>query len=581
MIRIVELFSGIGAQAKAFSKLNVDYEVVKTCEWDFHSILAYERIHSTPEVLPEVAAMKKPELLDILSKMTLSSNGKAPLDYLGLRAISEEGLKAILSAIRRTRNLISITDTHSDDIPDNVDLMTYSFPCQDLSNVGAFHGYQKGIDRDANSRSGLLWEVERILWELKESKRDMPRFLLMENVAALLSKRHRQNFEEWQTILVNLGYYNQVYCLNATDFGLPQNRCRLMMLSILTNGDEDKEKYLSDYFREHDLNLAFYRDTLGIPRGNLRDFLRTDYTNETFYKEATECQPMDTPSRKRIWENNPQITDTQGNIVLDHVSTLTTKQDRDPNSGNLYMVPHDGLGSFRYLTPRECMMLMGFDEEDYEKLIANNVLLKKDQYAFPRDRIIRMAGNSIAVNVLVEVFRQMMVIHDAFYPKMGAPGHLPRTDVHDPETRSYNMSRIRAKNTKPEEIVSKYLFHEGFRKYTRNDKTLPGTPDISLHQFHTVVFINGCFWHGHENCKYFKWPKNNQEFWEDKITKNRERDVQNREQLEKDGWHVITIWECDLKERKEETLEALVKEIRNQPHRVYKKNERKGGPENA
>ena len=182
-----------------------------------------------------------------------------------------------------------------------------------------------------------------------------------------------------------------------------------------------------------------------------------------------------------------------------------------------------------------------------------------------------MAGNSIAVNVLVEVFRQMMVIHDAFYPKPGKPGHLPKTDVHDPETRSYNMSQIRAKNTKPEEIVAKHLFRAGFRKYVRNDSSLLGKPDISLKQFHTVVFINGCFWHGHEGCRYFKWPKSNQEFWKDKINANRERDKRNLDELTAAGWHVITVWECDLKERRDETLDALVHEIRQQPHRIYKK----------
>ena len=224
-------------------------------------------------------------------------------------------------------------------------------------------------------------------------------------------------------------------------------------------------------------------------------------------------------------------------------------------------------------------MLMGFDEADFEKLINNNVRLKKDLCAFPRDRIIRMAGNSIAVNVLEQVFKQMMEIHDAFYPKPGAPGHMPKTDVHDPETRSFNMSRIRGKKTKPEELVAKHLFQSGFRKYTRNDRSLPGTPDISLKQFKTVVFVNGCFWHGHEGCKYFKWPKTNQEFWEEKINVNRERDVRNISELTQAGWHVITVWECDLKERRDETLDALVQEIRQQPHKVYYKKKKPADPE--
>ena len=180
MIRVVELFSGIGSQAKALSRLGVEYEVVNTCEWDYHSILAYERIHMDPEILPEFREMDKKQLLEEISKYTLSCNGKTPAPYATFRSLSADGLRAILSAIKRTRNFVSITDVGAADIPDDIDLMTYSFPCQDLSNVGAFHGYKNGIDRGAGSRSGLLWEVERILWDRKDQKLSMPRFLLME-----------------------------------------------------------------------------------------------------------------------------------------------------------------------------------------------------------------------------------------------------------------------------------------------------------------------------------------------------------------------------------------------------------------
>lgn len=558
MIRIVELFSGIGSQAKAFSKLGEEYEVVNTCEWDFHSILAYERIHGNPELLPEVAVMEKPELLEELKKYTLSSDGKTPIPYVTLRGISVEGLRAILSAIRKTKNFVSITDVHSSDLPDKIDLMTYSFPCQDLSLVGAFHGYQQGIDRNSGNRSSLLWEVERILWEMKEDKRDMPRFLLLENVSALLTHRHKANFEEWQMILNKLGYVNRVYCLNALDFGLPQNRYRLFMLSVFTGDDPEMKNFVDEYFASHDLQTAFYRATLNIPQGKLRDFLRLDYTDPIYKQEAEDCQPCDTPSRRKIWEGNPKIIDESGEIVADHVATLTTKQDRDPNSGNLYMQPHDGLGNYRYLTPRECIMLMGFDEADYEKLINNNVLLKKGGWAFTRDRIIRMAGNSIAVNVLVEVFRQMLDIHHVFYPK---PGRKSATDVHSPEVRSYNMSQIKSKHTKPEELVAKHLYHAGMR-YKRNDSELPGTPDIVLQKYKTVIFVNGCFWHGHEGCKYFKYPQTNEEFWRNKINANRERDQRKIEELVSLGWNVITVWECELKkENAEQRLAKLVEEI--------------------
>ena len=134
-------------------------------------------------------------------------------------------------------------------------------------------------------------------------------------------------------------------------------------------------------------------------------------------------------------------------------------------------------------------------------------------------------------------------------------------DVHDKETRSYNMSCIKGKGTKPEEIVRKYLFSHGFR-YRKNDKRLPGTPDIVLPKYKTVIFVNGCFWHGHEGCKYFVWPKNNAEFWKAKILQNIERDKRDFERLENAGWKVIVVWECQLKKaRSFESLEGLKRKI--------------------
>ena len=119
-------------------------------------------------------------------------------------------------------------------------------------------------------------------------------------------------------------------------------------------------------------------------------------------------------------------------------------------------------------------------------------------------------------------------------------------DVHTPEQRSYNMSRIRGKNTKPEELVRKYLFAQGFR-YRKNYARLPGKPDIVLPKYKTVIFVNGCFWHAHEGCRYFVWPKNNADFWKKKIESNVERDVKNYQLLKNLGWTVLIIWECELK----------------------------------
>ena len=130
-------------------------------------------------------------------------------------------------------------------------------------------------------------------------------------------------------------------------------------------------------------------------------------------------------------------------------------------------------------------------------------------------------------------------------------------DNHDKKTRSYNMSMIRSKNTKPEELVRKYLFSQGFR-YRKNVRKLPGCPDIVLPKYKTVIFVNGCFWHGHKDCKYFVWPKSNTEYWYQKIESNVKRDKKNRELLKKQGGQVLTVWECELKKGKAtETLKKL------------------------
>ena len=123
-----------------------------------------------------------------------------------------------------------------------------------------------------------------------------------------------------------------------------------------------------------------------------------------------------------------------------------------------------------------------------------------------------------------------------------------------------NMSRIRSTNSMPEEIVRKYLFSKGFR-YRKNVKKLPGCPDIVLPKYKTVIFVNGCFWHKHD-CPRFVWPSSNQDYWIPKIQRNIERDRLNAAELQKKGWHIITVWECELKKTNRELrLERLLSEI--------------------
>lgn len=134
-------------------------------------------------------------------------------------------------------------------------------------------------------------------------------------------------------------------------------------------------------------------------------------------------------------------------------------------------------------------------------------------------------------------------------------------DVHDTATRSFNMSRIRSKDTKPEMTVRKFLFGKNYRDRL-HDKKLPGKPDLVLPRYKTVIFVNGCFWHGYEGCKYYVVPKTRTEWWLNKINRNKELDMNNIEELKSKGWKVITIFECDLKDGKDRnTLKNIVNQI--------------------
>ena len=134
-------------------------------------------------------------------------------------------------------------------------------------------------------------------------------------------------------------------------------------------------------------------------------------------------------------------------------------------------------------------------------------------------------------------------------------------DVHSKQTRSYNMSRIRSKNTKPELLVRKFLFSKGFR-FKLHDKTLPGKPDLVLPKYKTVIFIHGCFWHGHEGCRYFSVPKTRTEWWINKIESNKKNGCKSEDLLKLNGWNIIILWECSLKKNHQcATLSDLIKLI--------------------
>lgn len=134
-------------------------------------------------------------------------------------------------------------------------------------------------------------------------------------------------------------------------------------------------------------------------------------------------------------------------------------------------------------------------------------------------------------------------------------------DVHDTATRSYNMSQIKGKDTKPELLVRKFLFANGLR-YRLHVKNLPGKPDIVLRKYKTVIFVHGCFWHGHEGCQYFKIPGTRTDWWKEKIGKNKANDEKNKFALQSSGWKIITVYGCELKKKvKDETLRNVLTQL--------------------
>ena len=409
---LVELFSGIGSQAKALKNIGCTVKTLGTCEWDLHAFIAYDAIHSSNKLPDDVSSMSKEELLDILSAYALSNSGKEKMEYKTLKTYSVDVIRRIYAAIRRNNNFVDVSSLQGNSMPENIDILTYSFPCQDLSNVGAFHGYNKGIDKNSGSRSSLLWQGGRILKEMQESNKNLPRYLLLENVPTLLSQRHKDNFETWINDLIELGYISKYFLLNASSFGLPQNRPRLLMISVFVGKDDNKKEKVVEFFQSKtsDDIVDEYKKSDYFKLITVKDLLRIDYDNKKLLDEAIECTPNDTVSRREIWDENPKIVLENGSINPDIqvIRTITTKQDRNPNSGNLYFdCKINGRSKFRYLTPRECFLFMGFTDEDYENVIENNPEVHKNSKLFPRDKLIRMAGNSIPVKLLEGIFLQI------------------------------------------------------------------------------------------------------------------------------------------------------------------------------
>ena len=318
-IRLIELFAGIGSQAMALRNLGLEYETVAISEFNKHASASYVAIHGD------------------------------------------------------VNNLGDITKIES--LPE-CDLLTYSFPCQDLSIAGN----RGGMERDSGTRSSLLWEVERLLHEYKESDRPLPKILLMENVDAILNVKNIDVFKDWIRILTELGYTSSYDVLNAKDYGMAQNRSRCFMVSA--HGEAYFQfprpidlEYPLGYYLEDNVDDKYYLKDKEIltnpPRENQsnKDLIKTHQVNQ-------------------IYKSNSPIYSTRG------VSSCL----------NCTFVPYvitdeSDTSTIRVLTERESWRLMGFTDEDFDK--AAEVV------SYPQ--LYLQAGNSIVVNVLEAIFKGIYI----------------------------------------------------------------------------------------------------------------------------------------------------------------------------
>lgn len=233
-VRLIELFSGIGTQAMALKKLGVPFESWKTSDIDVNAVKSYKAIHCGDDNTDYSEGLSKEDLVNILHKMSVSSDGKNPMKIEQLQRKGEKWLRETYNNFKATKNLGSVMEIHAEDLDINekdfIYILTYSFPCQDLSLAGKQAGMKKGD----KTRSSLLWQVERILYELKDINQ-LPSVLVMENVTQVHGTKNIDDWNQWLNSLNDLGYQTYWQDLNAKNYGIAQNRNRCFAVSILNN----------------------------------------------------------------------------------------------------------------------------------------------------------------------------------------------------------------------------------------------------------------------------------------------------------------------------------------------------------
>lgn len=454
-IRLIELFAGYGSQALSLKYLGVDFEHWKICEWAIKSIQAYKDIHFNNEKIIMTSGSQTPErIYSILYAMGISQNYNEPMKLEQIKRLGYEKARQILENIHITHNLVNIQQVKGEDL-EIVDtdkyeyIMTYSFPCQDLSLAGKGKGMS-----DTSTRSGMLWEVERILTECYELG-TLPQILLMENVPQVHSQDNMKDFHKWQVRLEELGYKSYWQDLIATDYGIPQTRNRCFMVSILGDygytfpqpiplklklkdmlEDNVEKKYnlsekMIEGMKKTSFNSYSYENmnmtdkkackTLTTATGERAPlFIEIKNNTKKGYLEATDGDGIDISSR---------MEHHRGNVQKNKIQTITTSGGKDrgvvigtyqysksenfmkgkdrlqlgkETSDTLQTTPKEGIVNndliIRRLTPKECFRLMGVKDEYFEKCAKNQ----------SDTSLYHLAGDSIVVNVLMAIFKELL-----------------------------------------------------------------------------------------------------------------------------------------------------------------------------
>ena len=420
-IRLIELFAGYGSQALALKYLGVNFEHWKICEWAVKSIQAYKDIHFENDNIDYSKNLTQYQIIEFLTQKGISANYNEPMSEQQIKRLGEQKQRQIYNNIQATHNLVNIQQAKGSDF-DIVDtdkycyIMTYSFPCQDLSSAGKGAGMAKG----SNTRSGMLWEVERILDECD----NLPQVLLMENVPEVIETKNIKHFASWLEKLESLGYKCYWQILNGKDYGVPQNRERCFMVSIL--GDylyefpekiklEHKlndllEKNVDEKYYLTDKQLVYAFDCNRVcdntKRGDLADrkvnpsiaktiscrgaeSQRADITNfviDDNEKEYTLGETREEINLKRqLFNKLIEKNALKENDIVMHNYTSRRLNDLkmnkpvvkfnnisstlDTSCGDCIGVVHNH--RIRKLTAKECFRLMGVKDEDFENVAKN------------------------------------------------------------------------------------------------------------------------------------------------------------------------------------------------------------------